>query len=101
LIPWRSSVDETKDLPVSRQRALDVVRATMARIGVDPAGVDPAAQLVDDLDLDSLDWVDLAMQLEETLSIALREERFASLRTVQDVVDRVYEALVEATDAPA
>lgn len=88
-----------KDLPVSKQRILVEVRATMARIGVDPADVDPGAHLVDDLDLDSLDWVDFALQLEDTLPIALQEEKFTSLRTVQDIVDRVYEALVEARHA--
>jgi acyl carrier protein len=66
----------------------------MARIGLDPANVQLAAHLVDDLDLDSLDWVDLAIQLEEALSIDLREERFTSVRTVQDVVDCAYAALV-------
>jgi len=94
-------VDAPKDLPVSRQSVLDEIRATMAQIGLDPADVDPATHLVDDLDLDSLDWVDLAMRLEETLSIALLEERFASLRTVEDVVDLVYAAAVEARGAPA
>ncbi len=73
----------------------------MACIGLDPAEVDPAAHLVDDLDLDSLDWVDLAMRLEETFPIALREERFASLRTVQDLVDRIYSELLEVRSGPA
>ena len=90
----------SKDLPVSKQRILVEVRATMARIGVDPADVESTAHLVDDLDLDSLDWVDFALQLEDALPIALQEENFASLHTVQDIVDRVYEALVEAHDAP-
>jgi acyl carrier protein len=89
-------VDAPKDHPVDRQRVLEEVRAKLAQIGVDPAGIEPAAQLADDLDLDSLDWVDLASQLEENLSITLTDERFASVRTVQDVVDRVYRALVEA-----
>jgi acyl carrier protein len=70
------------------------VRATLARIGLDPENVHLAAHLVDDLDLDSLDWVDFAIQLEETLSIDLREERFTSIRTVQDIVDRACAALV-------
>ena len=93
-------MDVPKDLPVSKQRVLVEVRATIARIGLGPADVDPATHLVDDLDLDSLDWVDLAMRLEETLFIALQDERFASLRTVQDIVDRAYAAVVEAHGVP-
>ena len=49
--------------------------------------------VVDDLALDSLDWVDLALQLEESLRIPLREQRFASVHTVQDIVDHVRAAL--------
>ncbi|MEE2775273.1 MAG: acyl carrier protein, partial [Acidobacteriota bacterium] len=99
-VPWRISVDAPNDLPVSRPRVFDEIRATMARIGLDPAGVDPETHLVDDLDLDSLDWVDLAMRFEETFSIELPEKRFASVRIVQDIVDLVYAALVEANGAP-
>jgi acyl carrier protein len=98
---WRTSVDTPKDLPISRQRVLDEIRETMACIGLDPADVNPAAHLVDDLDLDSLDWVDLAMRLEETFPIPLQESRFASLRTVQDLVDRIHTSLLEAQGDPA
>ena len=82
----------------SYRNALSEFQAT---IGLDPADVDPKARLVDDLNIDSLDWVDLTMRLEETLSIDLGDERFASMSTVQDVVDLVYAALVEAHGAPA
>lgn len=90
-----------EDRPSSRQRALDLVRASMAAIGLAPEDVDPAAHLVDDLDLDSLDWIDLSMQLEEKLDITLHEEKFASVRTVEDVADRVFAALAEGRGAPA
>lgn len=78
---------------VDRSAVLGEIRAALARIGVDPARVDPPSDLVDDLDLDSLDWVDLALQLEDALGVMLQDERFARLRTVQDIVDRIYEAL--------
>ena len=94
-------MDVPNDLPVSRSRVLDELRATMARIGLDPSDVDPQARLVDNLAIDSLDWADLTMRLEETLSIDLGEERLASMGTVQDVIDLVYAALVEARGAPA
>jgi acyl carrier protein len=101
LIPWRINVNVPNDLPVSRARVLDEIRATMARIGLDPSDVRPQARLVDNLAIDSLDWADLTMRLEETLSIDLGDERLASMKTVQDVVDLVYAALVEARGAPA
>lgn len=101
MAPGRISVVESEDLPVSRERILDEIRAAIESMGLDPAEVDPAAHLVDDLDFDSLDWVDLAMRLEETFPIPLRELTFASLRTVRDLADRIYSALLEAQGAPA
>jgi acyl carrier protein len=85
---------------VDRPAVLEELRAALVRIGVDPDAVEPAADLVEDLDLDSLDWVDLALQLEDALAIPLQEKRFDSLRTVRDVVDRIHEALAERCDRP-
>jgi acyl carrier protein len=96
-----NDLEAPKDLLLSRQSVLDVIRATMVHFGLDSADIEPAAHLVDDLDLDSLDWVDLAMQLEETLPITLRDEKLASVSTVQDLVDRVHAALVEARGVSA
>ena len=83
----------------SRQTILDEIRKVLARIGLDPAEVHPTANLVDDLDLDSLDRADLAMQLEDAFPFPLREEGFASLRTVQDLVDRIHSELLESRNA--
>jgi acyl carrier protein len=97
-------VEDRVDAPteaVDRPAVLHELRAALARIGVDPHDVEPTADLVEDLDLDSLDWVDLALQLEDALAIPLQEKRFASLRTVQDVVDRIHEALEERGDPPS
>jgi acyl carrier protein len=78
---------------LSRQEVLDEVREVMAQLGLGPSDVPPQTRLVADLDLDSLDWVDLAMRLEERLQVPLREERFAALRTVDDVIRHVEKAL--------
>ena len=78
---------------LSRQQLLDEVRSAMVQLGLGPSDVAPETRLVADLDLDSLDWVDLAMKLEERLQVPLREERFAALRTVDDVMRHVEKAL--------
>jgi acyl carrier protein len=62
------------------------VRAALEVIGLDPARVTPRARLVDDLGLDSLDWVDLAQRLEDELAVCVVEERLASVATIADVV---------------
>jgi acyl carrier protein len=92
-------VDAPAEAFVDGPAVLDQVRAALVRIGIDPAAIEPAADLVDDLDLDSLDWVDLALQLEDELGVPVQEARFVSLRTVQDIVDRIHEALARRRDA--
>jgi acyl carrier protein len=45
------------------------------------------ANLYTDLDIDSIDAVDLAVKLKELTGKRLQPEVFKSVRTVQDVVD--------------
>jgi acyl carrier protein len=49
------------------------------------------ARLSEDLDLDSIDAVDLVVKLQELTGQRIKPDEFRSVRTVQDVVDRVYE----------
>lgn len=55
--------------------------------------VTPAARLVEDLDLDSVDAVTLAMRLEEETGLALSEAELKSLDTVASVVTLVHRRL--------
>jgi len=48
--------------------------------------VQPDARLIEDLDLDSLDAIDLAVKVEETTGLAFDEEKIRALRTVEDVI---------------
>jgi acyl carrier protein len=67
---------------------LAVLRATMAaEFGLDPDAIELTAHLIDDLDLDSIDLVDLAVSLEEDRGIKLDEDDLKSVRTVADAVD--------------
>lgn len=52
------------------------------------------ARLYEDLDIDSLDAVDLIVELRELTGIQVRPEQFQEVRTVGDVVDAV-QALAE------
>jgi acyl carrier protein len=48
-----------------------------------------ATHLVDDLDLDSIDAIDLAVRLEEETGLALGEDELKSIRTIEDIVDMI------------
>jgi acyl carrier protein len=60
---------------------------------VPPEKVSLEARLKEDLDLDSIDAVDLVVRLQELTSRKLSPEEFKSVRTVGDVVDRVHALL--------
>lgn len=62
---------------------------------LDPARITPESHLFDDLDLDSIDAVDLAIKLQEMTGKRIKPEEFKSVRTVGDVVSTV-QALLAA-----
>ena len=62
-----------------------------ARLGLPAEQLVPEARLVEDLGLDSLDAVELAISVERKFDIEVPEEELAKLKTVADMV-----ALVES-----
>ncbi|MBI3149384.1 MAG: acyl carrier protein [Betaproteobacteria bacterium] len=60
---------------------------------VEVAAVVPEAKLFEDLDLDSIDAVDLAIKLQDLTGQRVKPEQFKSVRTVADVVRTVRELL--------
>lgn len=58
-------------------------------IHVDPALVTLEAKLREDLDIDSLSAVELALELESAFDVRIEDEELVKLVTVQDVVNVV------------
>tara|TARA_Y100000588_G_scaffold358348_1_gene416408 strand:+ start:868 stop:1134 length:267 start_codon:yes stop_codon:yes gene_type:complete len=52
------------------------------------------AKLYDDLDIDSIDAVDLMVELKKDTGKKLDPESFKEVRTVGDVVDAVHDLLI-------
>ena len=76
-----------------------VVALLTQRLGISPEMVKPAAELADDLGVDSVDAVEFTLGLEREFNVALPDQVIADVRTVQDVIDLVRErtrALSEA-----
>lgn len=53
---------------------------------IDPERVQVETNLFDELDLDSIDAVDLAIKLQELTGKRIKPEDFKSVRTVGDVI---------------
>ena len=54
-----------------------------------PEIVKPDAKLVEDLDLDSIDAVDLVVRLQKIIKVRVKHEDFKQISTLQDVVDAI------------
>lgn len=68
-------------------KILEILRDTF---DIDPSKITLQAKLYDDLEVDSIDAVDLIVQLKPLVGKKLQPEAFKSVRTVQDVVDAVH-----------
>lgn len=55
--------------------------------------ITPDSRLYEDLDLDSIDAVDLVVHLQKSTGRKIKPEMFKSVKTVQDVVDAIDELL--------
>ncbi len=54
---------------------------------IDPSRIQLETRLYEDLDIDSIDAVDLIVQLKPLLGRSLQPDAFKSVRTVQDIID--------------
>ena len=55
----------------------------------------PDANLFADLDLDSIDAVDLAVRLQQFTNKRISPEEFKEIRTLNDVVEVIYKLITE------
>lgn len=84
----------------TKEAIFDHLRGLMVELfEADPASVTPDAKLFEDLDIDSIDAVDLIVKLKELTGKKLQPSDFKEVRTVQDVVDAVYKLLNETNAA--
>ena len=50
----------------------------------------PEARLVEDLDLDSIDAVDLIVRLQKMINTKVQPEEFKQIKTLSDVSEAIY-----------
>lgn len=80
----------------TKQDVFNVLQQLMVtEFELDADQVQLDAHLYEDLDLDSIDAVDLVVKLREITGKKIEPDAFKAVRTVGNVVDEVY-ALIEA-----
>lgn len=72
------------------------VRTSMAELfELNPEDIKPDSCLVEDLDLDSIDAVDMIVSLQKKTGKRIKPEEFQAVKTVQDVVDVLERLMAE------
>ena len=75
------------EIPMSKEEIYPWVVDTLHEMfELDKAKITPQANLYTDLDIDSIDAVDLAVKLKQLTGKRLQPEVFKRVRTVQDIV---------------
>lgn len=80
---------------MDKSQILEELQAVMQRLfELSPESITLDAKLYEDLDLDSVDAVDLVVELQKMLNKRVNPDDFKSVRTVQDIVD----VIIKLTD---
>ncbi|HLF50497.1 MAG TPA: acyl carrier protein [Methylomirabilota bacterium] len=68
-----------------------VKKILQARLGLPEEALRSEARLVEDLEMDSLDSVELAIQMEKEFNIGIGEDLLTEITTVADIVALIEE----------
>ena len=84
----------------SEQEIYGQVRRVLAELfELPPEKIVPSANLYTDLDIDSLDAIDLILELKQITGRKVQPEQFRHVRTVGDVVVAVRDLMQDETAA--
>ena len=83
---------------MTRQELFDALSAILQQtFDISPERITPQSRLYEDLDIDSIDAVDLIVKLKPLVGKRLQPDAFKAVRTLDDVVN----ALQGLLDEPA
>jgi acyl carrier protein len=75
---------------VTTEEILDQLAEIVNEVaGVETSEITSEKSFVDDLDIDSLSMVEIAVQVEDKFGVRMPDEELANLKTVGDAVDYV------------
>ena len=84
----------------TEQEIFDRVRQVLVGLfELAPERIVPGAHLYTDLDIDSLDAIDLILELKEITGRKVQPEQFKHVRTIDDLVTAVHQLLNETPAA--
>ncbi|HAS6433727.1 TPA: acyl carrier protein [Vibrio parahaemolyticus] len=82
---------------VNKDQVFEQVKEALVELfEINADDIQPDAHLYQDLDLDSIDAVDLVVHLQNVTGKKIKPAEFSTVRTVDDVVNAVTELLKES-----
>ncbi|MFC5750203.1 acyl carrier protein [Actinomadura rugatobispora] len=77
-------------MAVSEKEILDGLAEIIDEIvGIDKAEVTPEKNFIDDLDIDSLSMVEIAVAAQDKFGVEIPDDELRNLKTVKDVINFV------------
>jgi acyl carrier protein len=76
-------------MTTKQEEIFEAVKTHLQGRGIEERQIKPDATLLGDLDLDSLDTMELTLQMEERFGIEIPDEELEDLETVQDAVELI------------
>ena len=77
-------------MALTRQEVLELIRAHLSvELGIDASMIEEASRFKEDLEADSLDLVELVVELEDRYGIRMAEDQAERIKTVGQAVDFV------------
>ena len=77
--------------PDSREEVLELVRSHLSdELGIDASRIEEGSRFKEDLETDSLDLVELVVELEDRYGIRITDEEAEGIKTIGQAVDFVF-----------
>ncbi len=81
---------------MTKEEIIEKIRTTLANeFEVDIETIQPEANLIETLELDSLDFVDMVVLIEQNFGFTVNGNDFVNIRTFQDFYDFILTRLDE------
>lgn len=97
---YKQHITKGNAVPVSQEEIIAGIAEIIEEVtGIEPSEVTPEKSFVDDLDIDSLSMVEIAVQTEDKYGVKIPDEDLAGLRTVGDVVTYIQKLEEENPEA--
>lgn len=76
---------------MTKQEILERIQKILAdQLSIEPETIEMTSNIIEDLNVDSIDFVELVMSLESEFDMAIMDEEAERIRTVGDAVDFIH-----------